>query len=150
MSLPSWPVFVYIFTFVPRDLNSRGNHALCLEDQFFLTLVKLRLNLLMEDIAHRFGVSLSTVSSTFSKWVDILFTRLHFLIAWPEKEILLQDMPPAFSQLYPRCVCVIGCSEIFIETPNSFTARSATYSNYKKHNTVKFLVLVGIFVFIQA
>lgn len=138
--LPSWPVFVYVFTFVSRDLNSRGNHALCLEDQFFLALVKLRLNLLFEDIAHRFGVSLSTASCTFSKWVDILFTRLHFLISWPQKEILLQNMPPAFSQLYPRCVCVIDCSEIFIETPNSFTARSATYSNYKKHNTVKFLI----------
>ena len=37
--LPSWPVFVYVFTFVSRDLNSRGNHALCLEDQFFLALV---------------------------------------------------------------------------------------------------------------
>ena len=64
------------------DLNSRGNHALCLEDQFFLALVKLRLNLLFEDIAHRFGVSLSTASCTFS----------------------------------------------------------ATYSNYKKQNTVKFLI----------
>ena len=138
--LPSWPVFLYVFTFVSRDLNPRGNHALCLEDQFILTLVKLRLNLLMEDIAYRFGVSLSTASCTFSKWIDILFTRLNFLIAWPQKDILLKNMPPAFSQLYPRCVCVIDCSEIFIETPKSFAARSATYSNYKKHNTVKFLI----------
>ena len=51
--------------------------------------MKLRLNLLFEDIAHRFGVSLSTASCTFSKWVDILFTHLHFLIAWPQKEVLL-------------------------------------------------------------
>ena len=102
--LPSWSMFVYVFTFVSRDLNPRGNHALCLEDQFFLALIKLRLDLLMEDIAHRFSVSVSTASCTFSKWVDILYTRLHFLIAWPQKEILLQNMPPAFSQLYPGCV----------------------------------------------
>ena len=98
---------MFVFTFVSCDLNSRGNHALCLEDQFILALVKLRLNLLFEDIAHRFGVSLSTASCTFSKWIDILFTRLHFLIAWPQKEVLLQNMPPAFSQLYPRCVSSI-------------------------------------------
>ena len=138
--LPSWSMFVYVFTFVSCDLNPRGNHALCLEDQFFLALLKLRLDLLMEDIAHRFSVSVSTASCIFSKWVDILYTRLRFLIAWPQKEILLQNMPPAFSQLYPGCVCIIDCSEIFIKTPNSFTARSATYSNYKKHNTVKFLI----------
>ena len=89
--LPSWPVFLYVFTFVSRDLNARGNHALCLEDQFFLTLVKLRLNLLMEDIAYRFGISLSTASYTFSKWIDILFTRLQFLISWPQKDIFLQN-----------------------------------------------------------
>lgn len=138
--LPSWPVFLYVFTFVSLDLNSRGNHALCLEDQFLLTLVKLHLNLLFEDVAHRFGISLSTASCTFSKWVEILFTRLQFLISWPQREVLLKNMPPAFTQLYPRCVCVIDCSEIFIETPNSFTSRSATYSNYKKHNTIKFLI----------
>ena len=48
---------LFVFTFVSCDLNSRGNHALCLEDQFFLALVKLRLNLLLEDIAHRFPLA---------------------------------------------------------------------------------------------
>ena len=37
--LPSWSMFVYVFTFVSRDLNPHGNHALCLEDQFFLALL---------------------------------------------------------------------------------------------------------------
>ena len=139
--LPGWSLFLYVFTFVFHDLKSCGNHVLCIEDQFFLALAKLRLNLLMEDIAHRFGISLSTASCIFSKWVDILFTGLNFLIAWPQKEILLQNMPPAFHQLFPRCVYVIECSEIFIETQKSFTACSAIYSNYKKHNTVKLLKL---------
>ena len=31
-------------------------------------------------------------------------------------------------------------SEIFIERPSSYLARAKTYSNYKKHNTVKFLI----------
>ncbi len=43
-------------------------------------------------------------------------------------------------QLYSHCRVIIDCSEVFIETPSSFTARSQTYSNYKKHNTIKFLI----------
>ncbi len=34
----------------------------------------------------------------------------------------------------------MDCSEIFIETPVSFVARSQTYSNYKKHNNINFLI----------
>ena len=44
-------------------------------------------------------------------------------------------MPMAFKQLLTKCVCIV-----FIETPTIFSARSKTYSNYKKHNTVKFLI----------
>ena len=51
-----------------------------------------------------------------------------------------KNMPAVFKQLYPRCRCIIDCSEIYIETPTSFDARAQTYSNYKKHNTVKFLI----------
>ena len=49
-------------------------------------------------------------------------------------------MPPLFKELFPNCRCIIDCSEIFIEIPISFDARAKTFSNYKKHNTVKFLV----------
>ena len=38
--------------------------------------------------------------------------------------------------------CIIDCFEIFIERPVAFTARAATYSNYKKYNTVK--VFIGV------
>ncbi|CAB3998544.1 Hypothetical predicted protein, partial [Paramuricea clavata] len=35
---------------------------------------------------------------------------------------------------------IIDCTEIFLETPSSFRSQSATYSNYKHHNTAKGLV----------
>ena len=34
----------------------------------------------------------------------------------------------------------IDCSEVFIEQPKSLTNQAATWSDYKHHNTVKFLV----------
>ena len=65
---------------------------------------------------------------------------MKFLISWPPREIVQQNMPPLFKELFPNCRCIIDCSEIFIEIPTSFDARAKTFSNYKKHNTVKFLV----------
>ena len=49
-------------------------------------------------------------------------------------------MPQIFKDLYPKVRCIIDCSEIFTERPYAYQARAQTYSNYKKHNTVKFLV----------
>ena len=70
--------------------------------------------------------------------------HLKFLIKWPTQETCRANMPQIFKALYPRTRCIIDCSEIFIERPCSYQARAQTYSNYKKHNTVKFLVQLGI------
>ena len=106
----------------------------------FLTLVRLRLALFCEDLANRFDISVATVHRVFQKWLEIMFAKLRFLITWPKREVARQNMPPAFKSLYPQCCCIIDCSEIFIDTPSSYAARSKTYSDYKKHNTVKFLI----------
>lgn len=36
--------------------------------------------------------------------------------------------------------CIIDCTEIFIDRANNLTARAQTWSNYKHHNRVKYLV----------
>ena len=69
-------------------------------------------------------------------------TNYKFLLVRPSYDTIRENMPLIFKQLYPRCRCIIDCSEIFIETPSCFRARAQTYSNYKKHNTVKFLIAI--------
>jgi len=49
-------------------------------------------------------------------------------------------MPADFRRDFGKCVIIIDCFEIFIERPTSLMARAQTWSNYKKHNTVKFLI----------
>lgn len=39
--------------------------------------------------------------------------------------------------------CIVDCFEIFIERPTSFVAHAATYSNYKKHNTIKVFIAIS-------
>ena len=38
------------------------------------------------------------------------------------------------------CTVIIDCFEIFIDSPSDLLARAHTYSHYKSHNTVKYLI----------
>ena len=71
-----------------------------------------------------------------------MYNNLKQLIIWPDTETLRQNLPSVFRSNFGHTKCIIDCFEIFIERPLLFTARAATYSNYKKHNTVK--VFIGI------
>lgn len=120
--LPTWAAFVHILNFIsPHVIQGR---TLSKEDELFLVLVKLQFNLLDEDLAGRFHISASSVSRIFQKWIDVMYFRLQFLIIWPTREVLHHNMPQVFKELYPRCRCIIDCSEIFIERPTSFKARA--------------------------
>ena len=37
-------------------------------------------------------------------------------------------------------MCIIDCTEVFIERPFNLNARAQTFSNYKSSNTIKYLV----------
>ena len=52
----------------------------------------------------------------------------------------MKTMPIEFRQNFRKCVVIIDCFEVFMERPTSLMARVQTWSNYKKHNTVKFLI----------
>ena len=50
-----------------------------------------------------------------------------------------------------KCVVMIDCFEVFCERPKSLMARAQTNSNYKHHNTVKYLIGIaqGVITFIS-
>ena len=50
------------------------------------------------------------------------------------------DFTSVFHANFPTLVGIIDCTEIFIERPFGLKARAVTYSNYKKHNAVKYLI----------
>ena len=43
-------------------------------------------------------------------------------------------------RLYPRLTGIIDCFEVFIEAAGNLKARAQTWSNYKHHTTMKFLI----------
>lgn len=115
---------------------------LSLIDEFFVTLVKLRLGVPHSDLAYRMGTNEKTIGCVFRHWIDVMSVELRCLISWPDKETLMHNLPISFKSHFSNVRCIIDCFEVFIQRPTSFVARAQTYSNYKKHNTVK--VLIGV------
>ena len=70
-------IFLHIFPFVTR----KSQHLTPFQE-FVLTLMKLRLNMPLEDLAYRFFVSVSTVSRTFQAWMTVMHVRLKPFIKW--------------------------------------------------------------------
>ena len=136
--LSTWKLLMVLFGYVQSYLKQRSN--LTPFQQLLLTLMKLRLNLPGQDLAYRFHVHGSTVTRTFQHVISVLYVRLKPLIIWPDRDVLLKTMPVDFRKHCPRCVVIIDCFEIFLERPTNLLARAQTYSSYKHHNTVKYLI----------
>ena len=138
--LPSYSVLQSVFSLVVKGIPDSCDSGLGIFNQFLITLMKLRLDVGEQDLAYRFGINQSTVSRCISKWVDIMFTKLSFLIQWPERDQLLKTMPADFREHFRKCALIIDSFKVFMQRPTSLKARVQTFSNYKKHNTVKFLI----------
>ena len=117
-----------------RKLNSR--------DEFLLTCMKLKLGLLNKDLANRFGISAALTSSIFNTWLLAMYKTIGKYVYWPSKEEVFVSKPARYRHL-PDLRAIIDCSEIFIETPKDPLLQTSTWSDYKHHNTLKFLVAVS-------
>ena len=87
--------------------------------------MKIKLNCPFQGLAYRFGISVSTVSRIFDKWIDIMSTRLQFLILYGHRarEELIKTLPLVFKQNFGNKVAVIiNCFEVFLERPSSLIA----------------------------
>ncbi len=60
----------------------------------------------------------------------------------PDEEVISETTPARFGQ-FKNIHSIIDCSEIFIQTPKSYVLQSSTWSEYKHHNTVMFLVAIS-------
>lgn len=135
--LSTWSLFMTLFTYIKPYLHVGGNSTLSPFQQLLITLIRLRLNLQIQDLGYRFNIHNSTVSRAFLRVIDVLHMKL---IRWPDRDALKKTMPMTFRKHFPTCVVIIDCFEIFLDRPTNLLARAQTYSSYKHHNTVKYLI----------
>ncbi|XP_047124247.1 uncharacterized protein LOC124806968 [Hydra vulgaris] len=122
--------------------KSGPKRKISLEQEFLLIMMRLRLGLLIEDLAFRFCISAGTVSQIIITWVILLSKELDSLILWPSRNTIRATMPNCFKQLYPKVRTIIDCSEIFFETSSALDVQACMWSDYKHHATVKFLIAI--------
>uniref|UniRef100_A0A8C1LEM9 Uncharacterized protein n=1 Tax=Cyprinus carpio TaxID=7962 RepID=A0A8C1LEM9_CYPCA len=123
-----------------------------IEQQILLTLMKLKLNLLIEDLAIRFCISVSQVR-IISFWIDTMVAVLKELIPWLPKETIRATTTEAYKQHYPNVTCILDCSESEVQRTGNLDSRSESYSHYYACNTIKYLVAIatcGLVMFISA
>ena len=151
--IPNFIILQQILTLCSPYIYSGASNVLTKFQELILVLMRLKLNMPFQDLGYRFKISRSTASRVFDKWIDILYVRLNFLIVWPERENLIASMPTVFQQNFGnRVAVIIDCFEVFVNRPSGLLPRAITWSNYKHHNTVKFLIGItpqGVISFIS-
>ncbi|XP_041376934.1 uncharacterized protein LOC121389396 [Gigantopelta aegis] len=137
--LSSYDVLAMLYEYLEDFIPTKK--SLTKFQMLFMTLMRLRLNLSEQFLAFEFAVSQSTICRMFCEVVDVLYARTKPFVHWPEREELYKTMPMEFRKYFGKKVAVIiDCLEILIEIPSNLTARAQTWSSYKHHNTVKFLM----------
>ena len=145
VSMINWHLFIQACLALPSSLLfstlwQGTSHKVC----YLLTLMKIRLNTSNYDLRRfTFCVHVTTVSRNLTKWIQLMDTQLSSSIQWPEKEQLQKTMPWCFRLHYGLKVpSIIDCFELYIEKPGDLMSKAVTWSTYKHHNTVKFLISV--------
>ncbi len=66
------------------------------KNHFFLVLVKLRLNLMLKDLAYRFGLSTSQTSRYLTTWICFLYQTMKEIEWMPTVSQIMGTLPTAF------------------------------------------------------
>lgn len=122
-----------------KEKVTAAERKLSLDEEFLLVMVRLKVGLMVFDLAKRFGVSTGTVSSICTTWVNLMYVELREWFELPDPHVLKDQKSEAFKN-FPTTHMVIDCTEIFCETPEDLKEKKHMYSDYKHHQTFKFLI----------
>ena len=120
------------------DFQERGGMTKL--DLVFMCLMRLRLAHPYHFLADEFGISESWASRLVTTHLPIIANCLRGFIRWPESQMVRRRLPLAFKAMYTNVVSIIDCFEIEIEKPAAAVSQATSWSDYKKCNTIKFLV----------
>ena len=100
-------------------------------NNIFLTLVRLRLGLLEQDLANRFDISVSSVSHITATWINLMFHSFKAIEHYPPRHVVEKHMPKAFKKEYANTRLIIDATEFQVERPSSLLTQLYMFSSYK-------------------
>lgn len=118
--------------------NYSYKNKLTPKTQLFLTLARIRVGLLLQDIGFRLSVSVTYVSRVVITWIMFMFDRFKLLEIFPKRETRASKKPKAFRK-FKNLRVVIDCFEIRTQSATDYREKGNTYSSYKSSATLKFL-----------
>ena len=113
---------------------------LSIEDQFFLTLIKLRTHPTNRELGFFFGLSQKQVSNIFITWINFMYCQWSEINWWPSQELVRYYAPSDFKAKFPKTRLIVDGTEFPLQKPTQPIAQQATFSTYKNRNTLKVLV----------
>ena len=78
--LPNYQTLMSVFNLTSPCIKRNSQNALEPFSEFILVLLRLKLNLPLQELAYRFNISLATASRIFDRWIHVMSIRLKFLI----------------------------------------------------------------------
>ena len=142
-----------LFNIVESEMSCTSK-TLTVEEEFLICLIKLKMNYLFQDIAYHLNVSVITVEESFHRTLDLMYTKLKYLVKWPSRENLKKSMRQCFKNDFrQKVVVVMDCFELFTERLSSTVKKEYTYySNYRHIQSIKYLIGIappGVVTFIS-
>ena len=94
-------------------------------DEFLLVLMRLKAGLFVQDLADRFGVSISLVSRICITWITLLYYELKDIFPFPTQELVRKNMQEEFAEFATTRI-ILDCIELFIQRPSAMLTQSET------------------------
>ena len=105
-----------------------------------MVLCRFRRGFSIQHLSHLFGVASSTVSRTFTAWINFMYLKFGQINLWPSKQLVQDTVPDVFKEKNPNTRVIIHCTEIRCEMPGSLLLNGELFSSYKNHTTLKGLI----------
>ncbi|XP_074105654.1 uncharacterized protein LOC141531636 [Cotesia typhae] len=125
-----------------KKSNNKDHTKLTPIQQLILVLIRLRVGLLVEDLAYRFEISTTLVSKTIKFWIQHLFDEFSRNLKpfmFPSREKIAETLPKTFKSLKNIRV-IVDCTEFQCQSPSNFEHQGNLYSSYKARTTYKALI----------
>lgn len=81
-----------------------------MQDQLFLTFIKLRCAKEYVELSLLFNASESTVSRIFSTWVNVLYFQINDLNIWSSRQVVNECMLIDFHQKFPTTRVILDAT----------------------------------------